>query len=262
MAGMQSLTGSRTQARRNNTVTIWLNTPFQMQFRVIDGLTVRFAQSEDRRAAVTAAEELARGSLEAPKRYLALAEHELTLVPPARGGPALALLGAVRLLAWFEAGSAWVGWRSWLVQAFLLEAIVQGALGHSAADPARATLITHILGLPRDAHRNAGLPPVRSAGAAPSEPRLRESLSQAELRVLRYLPTSLSVAEIAGQLYLSVNTVRTHMRHLYDKLDVYRRHEAVERARALGLLAPAVHEEVTRRILDDRKTLSVGPVAT
>lgn len=40
-------------------------------------------------------------------------------------------------------------------------------------------------------------------------------------------------------LYLSVNTVRTHMRHLYAKLDVHRRHEAVERARALGLLAPA-----------------------
>jgi LuxR family maltose regulon positive regulatory protein len=57
--------------------------------------------------------------------------------------------------------------------------------------------------------------------------------------VLRYLPTSLSVTEIAGQLYLSVNTVRTHMRHIYDKLGVHRRHEAVERARALGLLAPA-----------------------
>jgi LuxR family maltose regulon positive regulatory protein len=68
---------------------------------------------------------------------------------------------------------------------------------------------------------------------------LREPLSRAETRVLRYLPTGLSVTEIAGQLYLSVNTVRTHMRHVYDKLDAHRRHEAVERARALGLLAPA-----------------------
>ena len=47
------------------------------------------------------------------------------------------------------------------------------------------------------------------------------------------------MAEIAGQLYLSVNTVRTHMRHIYDKLGVHRRHEVVEQARTLGLLAPA-----------------------
>ncbi len=56
--------------------------------------------------------------------------------------------------------------------------------------------------------------------------------------MLRYLPTCLSVQEIAGQLSVSVNTVRTHMRHVYDKLDAHRRREPVERARALGLLAP------------------------
>ena len=44
--------------------------------------------------------------------------------------------------------------------------------------------------------------------------------------------------EIADQLYLSENTIRTHMRHIYDKLDAHRRHEAVARARTLGLLAP------------------------
>ena len=69
-------------------------------------------------------------------------------------------------------------------------------------------------------------------------PRLREPLSHAEARVLRYLPTKLSAPEIADELYLSVNTVKTHMRHLYDKLGVHRRHEAVEQARVLGLLAP------------------------
>jgi LuxR family maltose regulon positive regulatory protein len=78
-----------------------------------------------------------------------------------------------------------------------------------------------------------------SGGDRPPGKTLREPLSQAETRVLRYLPTSLSVTEIAGQLYLSVNTVRTHMRHVYDKLEAHRRHEAVERARALGLLAPS-----------------------
>jgi LuxR family maltose regulon positive regulatory protein len=77
-------------------------------------------------------------------------------------------------------------------------------------------------------------------GSPPTGPQhLREPLSHAEARVLRYLPTKLSTPEIAGELYLSVNTVKTHMRHLYEKLGAHRRHEAVEQARALGLLAPS-----------------------
>ena len=56
---------------------------------------------------------------------------------------------------------------------------------------------------------------------------------------MRYLPSNLTVPEIAEQLELSVNTVRTHTRHIYDKLGAHRRHEVVDRARALGLLAPA-----------------------
>ena len=66
---------------------------------------------------------------------------------------------------------------------------------------------------------------------------LPEPLSQAEARVLRFLQTSLSAPEIARELYVSVNTIRTHMRHLYDKLGAHRRLEAIDRARALGLLA-------------------------
>jgi len=81
-----------------------------------------------------------------------------------------------------------------------------------------------------------------SAAAAPAAgppETLPEPLSQAEARVLRFLETSLSAPEIARELYISVNTVRTHMRHLYDKLGAHRRLEALDRARALGLLAPA-----------------------
>ena len=59
--------------------------------------------------------------------------------------------------------------------------------------------------------------------------------------MLRYLPTNLSGPEIAGELNVSLNTVRTHMRHLYAKLGTHRRAEAVTRARALGLLAPSPH---------------------
>lgn len=57
--------------------------------------------------------------------------------------------------------------------------------------------------------------------------------------MLRYLPTKLTAPEIAGELYVSRNTVKTHMRRLYAKLGTHRRAEAVTRARDLGLLAPS-----------------------
>jgi len=70
-------------------------------------------------------------------------------------------------------------------------------------------------------------------------PRATEQLTDTETRVLRYLPTHLTAPEIAAELWLSVNTVSTHTRHLYAKLGVHSRREAVDRARALGLLAPS-----------------------
>jgi LuxR family transcriptional regulator, maltose regulon positive regulatory protein len=78
------------------------------------------------------------------------------------------------------------------------------------------------------------------AGSGPGAPvvPLRDELSEAELRVLRYLPSNLSAVEIANELYVSANTVRTHMRHIYQKLDAHSRSEAVARARELGLAAP------------------------
>ena len=70
---------------------------------------------------------------------------------------------------------------------------------------------------------------------------LAEPLTESEIRVLRYLPTNLSAREIADELFLSWYTVKTHMRHLYAKLGTHTRHETVDRARALGLLAPSPH---------------------
>ncbi len=69
--------------------------------------------------------------------------------------------------------------------------------------------------------------------------RLIDPLSKTEIRVLRYLPTNLTTPQIARELSLSVHTVRTHVRHLFAKLGVHGRTEAVTRARALGLLAPS-----------------------
>jgi LuxR family transcriptional regulator, maltose regulon positive regulatory protein len=75
------------------------------------------------------------------------------------------------------------------------------------------------------------------AGSAPGEaPPAPDELSPAELRVLSYLPSGLTADEIAGELYLSANTVRTHIRHIYAKLDAHNRGQAVARARELGLL--------------------------
>jgi LuxR family transcriptional regulator, maltose regulon positive regulatory protein len=66
---------------------------------------------------------------------------------------------------------------------------------------------------------------------------LREELSEAEIRVVRYLPSNLKAPEIAAELFVSPNTVRTHMRHIYSKLDAHSRKEAVDRARELGLIS-------------------------
>ena len=73
-----------------------------------------------------------------------------------------------------------------------------------------------------------------AAGPPPLEP-----LSDSEIRVLRYLPTNLTGPEIAGQLYVSSNTVKSHLRSLYAKLGTHHRAETVARARDLGLLAPS-----------------------
>jgi LuxR family maltose regulon positive regulatory protein len=153
----------------------------------------------------------------------------------------------------------------WDVEAFLLQAIACDTLGDVSAarraleqaldraapedllfpflyDPVPDLLDRHRRGGTTHAGLIAEILNVlagQKPGSPPAGPGLREPLSHAEARVLRYLPTKLSVPEIAGELYLSVNTVKTHMRHLYDKLGAHRRHEAVEQARALGLLAPS-----------------------
>jgi LuxR family maltose regulon positive regulatory protein len=164
-------------------------------------------------------------------------------------------------------GSALGGWRSWLAEAFLLEAIARDALGdpsaagkaleraldlaepdgallwfllhpapgllerHSSQRTTHAALLAQILDL------LAGNKPLRPAGPRPT----LEPLSRSEVRVLHYLPTHLSAPEIAAELSVSTSTVKTHLRNLYAKLGAHSRTEAVESARAVGLLAPSAH---------------------
>jgi LuxR family transcriptional regulator, maltose regulon positive regulatory protein len=68
-----------------------------------------------------------------------------------------------------------------------------------------------------------------------------EQLSPSELRVLRYLPTNLSRPEIASELSVSVNTVNTHIRNIYAKLQAQDRSSAVQRARRLRLLSAGLN---------------------
>ncbi|HYH90334.1 MAG TPA: LuxR C-terminal-related transcriptional regulator [Solirubrobacteraceae bacterium] len=77
-----------------------------------------------------------------------------------------------------------------------------------------------------------------SGRTRPQSPFVIEPLSPRERAVLRYLPTMMSNQEIASELFVSVNTVKTHLKAIYRKLDVADRREAVRRARSLELLAP------------------------
>jgi LuxR family maltose regulon positive regulatory protein len=89
----------------------------------------------------------------------------------------------------------------------------------------------------------ADIADVLRGASAPSIDRERlsqpEELSPSELRVLRYLPTNLTRPEIAGELYVSINTVNTHIRNIYAKLGARDRSSAVQRARELRLLSTA-----------------------
>jgi LuxR family maltose regulon positive regulatory protein len=153
-----------------------------------------------------------------------------------------------------------------VIQALLLEALARDRLGEpraaeSAVERALdlaepdALVFPFVMVCPRDLlerhprHRTAhaallsDVLDVLAGSSLPARdgdsPALQDELSDGELRVLRYLPSNLSAPDIAAELYLSTSTVKTHLRHIYAKLGVHRRTEAVERARALGLVGPS-----------------------
>ena len=99
-------------------------------------------------------------------------------------------------------------------------------------ETAHAALLSDIL----DVMRGSSIP----AGIEPSSAEI-EQLSRSELRVLRYLPTNLSRPEIASELSVSVNTVNTHIRNIYAKLQAQDRSSAVQRAREMRLLSAGLN---------------------
>jgi LuxR family maltose regulon positive regulatory protein len=88
-----------------------------------------------------------------------------------------------------------------------------------------------------DRLRRAAIPGpggVASAGADPSE-----RLTEREGDVLRFLPSRLTLAEIAEELYISANTLKFHLKVIYRKLGVTSRAEAAEVARRRARLGPS-----------------------
>jgi LuxR family maltose regulon positive regulatory protein len=80
---------------------------------------------------------------------------------------------------------------------------------------------------------------LRSAGGrahAPVRRTLTEPLTEREMEVLVLLPTRFTNRELAARYFVSVNTIKSHMSHIYRKLEVTNRSEAIERANELGLL--------------------------
>ena len=110
---------------------------------------------------------------------------------------------------------------------FLVDPVPELLERHARRHTAHAELICEIFEL------RAGF---QGTVARQDSESLPEPLTDSETRILRLLATDLSQREIADELYVSVNTVKTHVKHLYAKLDVRTRHHAVGRARALALL--------------------------
>ncbi len=227
---------------------------------------IRLGDTERAEQALAGLEETERGEMRTALAALQLA----------KGDPRAATAALTPVID----GSAPLTNLGWASQAFLLEAIARDALGdpvaaghalehaldlvepdgavfafvlhpapellqrHAGRATSHAALIAEILSLlARPAGLRAMVPPQGQEGDGENRPPLatmNEPLSVSEIRVLRFLPTNLPAPEIAAQLTVSVNTVRTHMRHVYEKLGAHSRAEAVDRARALGLLAPSL----------------------
>jgi LuxR family transcriptional regulator, maltose regulon positive regulatory protein len=182
---------------------------------------LRLAQDDPSAAAAALAPVLDGSASVIPWIWLAHAFLLGAIARDALGDPDAAGQAVERALDLAESGG-------WLLP-FLLHPVTGLLERQARRRTAHATLIAGILGLLAG---NGPAPP-------PAVPRLPvEPLSESELRVLRYLPTNLTGPEIADELYVSSNTVKTHVRNLYAKLGTHRRAETVTRARDLGLLAP------------------------
>jgi LuxR family maltose regulon positive regulatory protein len=121
------------------------------------------------------------------------------------------------------------------VRLFADEGRPMGALLRQAAS--RGVLPTYVGQLLAAMGVSEESAPAPSAVVSPVRPAVPlDPLSRRELEVLRLLSTDLTGPEIAAELVVSVNTVKTHIKRIYSKLDAHSRYEAVTRAKDLSLL--------------------------
>ena len=125
-----------------------------------------------------------------------------------------------------------VDWRLLLIEVVLGEA--QLARGEPAEAERWTRRAEALLAKETDAGMLRGR--VHRLREALEERRMADPLTAAERRVLDLLPTQLTAAQIAARLFLTTNTVKSHLSHIYRKLGVKTRTDAVEAARRLGLL--------------------------
>jgi LuxR family maltose regulon positive regulatory protein len=182
---------------------------------------------------------------------LLLAQHR------ADGDPA-SLLDAVSWLDRVRTAAQGTGRDASVIEIHLLRALVNRALGDldSAVAELRQALAEGVPAGYVRIFRDEGEPMAELLRATEGIPSVRQhalllspaaygimarstggtGLSEREVEVLRLLATTLSGPEIARQLFVSVNTLRTHTKHIFTKLDVNTRQEAVRRAKGLGVI--------------------------
>jgi len=110
----------------------------------------------------------------------------------------------------------------------LVEALVRGG-------PVVVRMVAELPDVPTT-YRDTVLARARETTAPARVGELPDPLTDRELEILSYLPSRLTNGELAERCYVSVNTIKTHMAHIYRKLDAANRNEAIVRARQLGLL--------------------------
>jgi LuxR family transcriptional regulator, maltose regulon positive regulatory protein len=232
LEGPHALAGQLAGWRLSAQARLGQHTDARVALTALDAELAASGEIANARAAIC----LAEGN---PAAALAAASDVLDGIAPSLGNVTIAEANLLAALAHRELGDQRVATAAAESALALAEAdrlvlpfAITGSLELLQAMPphetAHAALLTDIIDI------------IRGSSTGPrNEPRPAEieQLSPSELRILRYLPTNLSRPEIARQLSVSVNTVNTHIRNIYAKLQAQDRSAAVQRARDMRLLS-------------------------